>query len=220
MSLYLFLYNFIQLCGWCSFFLKVTLYLIGSKQIQEIYSDTHIILECFQCGAFLEIMHAILGIVKTRILPTTMQISSRIIIVLILHNFPSALSYGYLLIYFAWSSIEIVRYSYYTLNLVKKDFCNFKIPYFLIWCRYTFFIWLYPIGTIGEIITIWNAQKDISKYILWKNNDFNISWSVFCYPLYILYIPALIFMYGYLFNQRKKVLYNINNVNIKLKKYD
>ena len=140
-----------------------------------------IILECFQLGAFLEIMHAILGIVKTRILPTTMQISSRIFIVLILHNFPSALSYGYLLIYFAWSSIEIVRYSYYTLNLVKKDFCNFKIPYFLIWCRYTFFIWLYPIGTIGEIITIWNAQKDISKYILWKNNDFFVI-------LYIYYI--------------------------------
>ena len=140
MSLYLILYNFIQFCGWCFFFSKVTLDLIASKQIQEIYADTHIILECCQYGAFLEIIHAVFGIVNSRLLPTIIQISIRIFIVFLLQFFPSALTYGFLIICFAWSSIEIVRYSFYVLKLIKKDSNSFNIPYFLTWCRYTFFI--------------------------------------------------------------------------------
>ena len=218
MSMYLLLYNCIQFCGWCFFLAKVALDLIDSKSIEEIFSDTHIILEFCQYGAFLEIIHAILGIVKTRLLPTVMQISVRIFIVILLQFVPSSVSNGYLLIWFAWSSIEVVRYSFYALKLLQKDANSFNIPYFLTWCRYTFFIVLYPIGTAGEMMTIWNAQKDFSKYIIWGNNNFNISVSTLFYPLYILYIPALTFMYGYLFKQRKKVLSNLNNVNIKLKK--
>ena len=216
MSLYLILYNFIQFCGWCFFFSKVTLDLIASKSIQEIYADTHIILECCQYFSFLEIIHAIFGMVKTRLLPTIIQISIRIFIVLLLHFFPSALTYGFLIICFSWSSIEIVRYSFYVLKLIKKDSNSFNIPYFLTWCRYTFFIWLYPIGSIGEMMTLWNAQKDCSKYILWKNNDISITAAIFFYPLYILFIPTFISMYGYLFNLRKKVLYRLNNVNINI----
>ena len=218
MSLYLILYNCIQFCGWCFFLAKVALDLIASKSIEEIFSDTHIILEFCQYGAFLEIIHAILGIVKTRLLPTVMQISVRIFIVILLQFVPSSVSNGYLLIWFAWSSIEVVRYSFYALKLLQKDANSFNIPYFLTWCRYTFFIVLYPIGTAGEMMTIWNAQKDFSKYIIWGNNNFNISVSTLFYPLYILYFPALTFMYGYLFKQRKKVLSNLNNDNIKLKK--
>ena len=218
MSIYLLLYNLIQFFGWCCFFYKVTLGLINSKPLQEIFSNTHIILECCQYGAFLEIIHAIIGIVKTSILPTTLQISVRIAIVVLLQFIPGSLSYGYLLIYFAWSSIEMVRYIYYALNLIKKDFNNFNIPYLLIWCRYSFFVVLYPIGTAGEMMTIWNSQKHFSKYILWKNKDFSISVAELFYPLYILYIPALIFMYGYLFKQRKKVLNRLYYDKIKIKK--
>ena len=218
MSMYLLLYNCIQFCGWCFFLAKVALDLIDSKSIEEIFSDTHIILEFCQYGAFLEIIHAILGIVKTRLLPTVMQISVRIFIVILLQFVPSSVSNGYLLIWFAWSSIEVVRYSFYALKLLQKDANSFNIPYFLTWCRYTFFIWLYPFGSTGEMMTIWNAQKDCSKYILWKNNDISISAAMLFYPLYILFIPTFICMYGYLFNLRKRVLYRLNNDNINIKK--
>ena len=67
-------------------------------------------------------------------------------------------------------------------------------------------------------MTIWNAQKDCSKYILWKNNDISISAAMLFYPLYILFIPTFICMYGYLFNLRKRVLYRLNNDNINIKK--
>ena len=217
MSIYLFLYNFIQLCGWSFFFFRGVLNLINFNSLQEMYSNTHIILECCQYGAFLEIIHAITGIVKTSILSTSIQIIGRISIVLLLQFVPVEISYGYLIIFFAWSSIEIVRYSYYILNLIKKNYSNFNIPYLLIWCRYTFFIVLYPIGSFGEMLIIYNAQKYFNKIILWKNNVFNIYVGNLFYPIYILFLPGLIFMYGYLFKQRKKVFNRLNN-NIKMKK--
>ena len=217
MSIYLFLYNFIQLCGWSFFFFRGVLNLINFNSLQEMYSNTHIILECCQYGAFLEIIHAITGIVKTSILSTSIQILGRISIVLLLQFVPVEISYGYLIIFFAWSSIEIVRYSYYILNLIKKNYSNFNIPYLLIWCRYTFFIVLYPIGSFGEMLIIYNAQKYFNKIILWKNNAFNIYVGNLFYPIYLLFLPGLIFMYGYLFKQRKKVFNRLNN-NIKMKK--
>jgi len=156
---YLILYNFLQLCGWSCFFFKVTNYLINSKPLQEIYSNSHLILECCQYGAFLEIIHSIIGLVKSSIFATSIQIIGRIIIVVILQFFQSAVSKGYFLIYFAWSMVEIVRYTYYIMNLLQKDFFKFNIPYILIWCRYSFFVVLYPIGVSGEMITVWNAKK-------------------------------------------------------------
>ena len=216
-SIYLILYNFIQLCGWSCFFLKVTNYLINSKSVQEIYSNTHLILECCQYGAFLEIIHSIIGLVKSSIFATSIQIIGRIIIVVILQFFQSAVSKGYFLIYFAWSMVEIVRYTYYIMNLLQKDFVKFNIPYILIWCRYSFFVVLYPIGVSGEMITVWNAKKDFNKYILYQTDKYTFTAADLIYPIWIFYIPALIYLYGYLFKQRKKVLNRLNN-DIKIRK--
>ena len=216
-SLYLILYNFLQLCGWSFFFFKGINLIINSKSFQEIYLDTHLILEYCQYGAFLEIIHSIIGLVRSSIFATSIQIIGRIIIVVILQFFESAISKGYLLIFFAWSIVEIVRYTYYIINLLQKEFVKFNIPYLLIWCRYSFFIVLYPIGVSGEMITVWNAKKDFSKFILYKGNNFNFTVANLIYPIRLFYIPALVYLYGYLFKQRRKVLNRLNN-DIKTKK--
>ena len=216
-TLYLILYNFLQLCGWTYFFIKVTKNLLYSKSLPLIYSETHIILEYCQYGAMLEIIHSLIGIVKSSIFATSIQIIGRSIIVLILQYFPSAISKGYLFIYFAWSIIEIVRYTYYIMSLIQKENPKFNIPYFLLWCRYSFFVVLYPIGVSGEMITVWNARKDFSKYKIIK--DYNYTYADIVYPIWVLYIPALIYLYGYLFKQRKKYL-NKNVMILKEKKIE
>ena len=104
-------------------------------------------------------------------------------------------------------------------ELITKRF--WEIKYSL--CTYcAFFIVLYPIGVSGEMITVWYAKKDFGKYILWNNGKINITVADLVYPVWVLYIPALIFLYGYLFKQRKKVLGRLNNkeniINIKKKK--
>ena len=219
-SLYLILYNIIQLLGWSFFFLKVTNDLIISKSIEEIYLNSHKILEFCQYGAFLEIIHSFIGIVNSSFFITSIQIIGRILIVIILQFFQNAISKGYLLIYFAWSLVEIIRYTYYILSLFQKEINIFNIPYIIIWCRYSFFIILYPIGISGEMITVWNAKKDFNKYIIYQNDKYTFTVANLIYPIWILYIPALIFLYSYLFKQRKKVLnrLNIKDKDIKIKK--
>ena len=201
-TIYLILYNFLQFFGWSLFLIKVCLGKIRSKSIEEIYDETHFILECCQYGASLEILHSLLKIVKSSFFATAIQILGRIAIVAILQYFRNSISIGYILLSFAWSIIEIIRYPYYLLNLIKGQSKSLEIPYFLIWCRYSFFIILYPIGVAGEMITIWNSRKDLEKYKL--GSKYTVSDLV--YPIYILYVPGLIFLYTYLFKQRSKVL--------------
>ena len=201
-TIYLILYNFLQFLGWTLFFTKVAFGVIKSKSIEEIYEETLLILEYCQYGASLEILHSLLRLVKSSFFATAIQILGRIAIVAILQYYKSSVSIGYLLLSFAWSLIEIIRYPYYILSLVKGENKSFDIPYILIWCRYSFFILLYPIGVSGEMITIWNSRKDFEKYKL--GSKYSVSDLV--YPVYILYVPCLIYLYSYLFKQRSKVL--------------
>ena len=205
-TIYLILYNLLQFLGWLHFFIKVIKGFIISKTYQEIYNETHVILEYCQYGAILEIIHSILKIVKSSVLATAIQIFGRCAIVAILQYFKNSVSIGYLLLSFAWPSIEIIRYPYYLFNSIKNEKKAFEIPYILIWCRYSFFIVLYPIGVAGEMITIWNARKDLEKYKLFNKFTF----ADLVYPIYALYIPSLIFLYYYLFKQRNKALNKLN----------
>lgn len=45
---------------------------------------------------------------------------------------------------FAWSVTEVIRYTFYVLSLLGID------VYLLNWCRYTFFLVLYPLGAGSE----------------------------------------------------------------------
>ena len=68
------------------------------------------------------------------------------------------------------------------------------------------------------MLTVWNARKDFHKYIIYQGNNYNITVADLVYPVWLLYIPALIYLYGYLFKQRKKVLNRLNGVEIKIRK--
>ena len=205
-TIYLILYNLLQFFGWSLFFNKISILLIKQKSIQEIYNESHYILEYCQYGASLEIVHSILKLVNSNIIATSVQILGRIAIVAILQFFRSSVSFGYLFLYFAWSLVEIIRYSYYIVNLIKKEYNTFNVSYIHIWCRYSFFIVLYPIGVTGEIITVLNARKDLEKYKLGSK----YSYADLVYPIFVLYIPSLIFLYSHLFKQRNKELKKLN----------
>ncbi|CAJ0626208.1 2376_t:CDS:10, partial [Entrophospora sp. SA101] len=63
----------------------------------------------------------------------------------------------------AWSIAEIIRYLYYAFNLIGKQ------PDLLLWCRYTFFYLLYPVGAGSEAVLIF---KSIPYSIHRANNAF------------------------------------------------
>ena len=153
-SLYLIFYNLLQLLWWTLFLVKVTIGLIKSKPLTEIFEETIFLLALAQYASILEIFHTFYKLVKAVLCIVMVENLGRISIVVTLQFCKSSISNGYLLLFLGWSTLEIVRYFFDLLLLVKRNNKNFDISYFLIWLRYSLFIALYPIGVSDEVITI------------------------------------------------------------------
>jgi very-long-chain (3R)-3-hydroxyacyl-CoA dehydratase len=114
-------------------------------------------------------------------------------------------SAGFPLLMTAWSIAEATRYIYYALNLYDL------VPHFITWCRYSFFIILYPIGVTGELLTIYASLPVIAKkglYSLPMPNPLNASFYYHYALIGIMasYIPFFPQLYFYMLGQRKKFL--------------
>ncbi len=198
--------------GWS--FILVTYFIQGFKtqfNPVEMYPVIRIPLMIFQYGALLEIFHALTKIVPSPIFTTVTQVFSRVILVAVLEYIPESRALGFLLLGFAWSVTEVIRYSFYSFRLF-----GMAVPYPLLWCRYSFFIVLYPIGVSGEVITLFKSLpffKTVSVFGLFPA-------SYIIWVLIIYYIPGLYMLYTYMWNQRKKVLGTNANVPIKISKKD
>ena len=204
-NLYLLCYNTFMFIGWFYLFIISYSTFIKTHKIKTSYSKSIVYLEILQYGASLEIFHSIFKLVRAPLFTTMVQVISRIIIVILLQNYPKYVSINYLLLCFAWPISEIVRYPFYILNSLGKIINNDNlIPYFLLWARYSFFIVLYPIGVSGEILTILFSKPELVKY---SSKNININYII--YGIISLYIPGLFILYSHLLKQRTKSLYRI-----------
>ena len=121
---YLILYNVAQLAGWS--YMGLLLYphlqtaLVEGKDRGALYADVGTALKIFQTGAVLEILHAIVGLVKSNPMLTGFQVFSRVFVTwAIVHPFQAAqVCRGFPLLLLAWIITEMIRYSFYTFNLV------------------------------------------------------------------------------------------------------
>ena len=89
-----------------------------------------------------------------------MQVASRLAIVwLVTDLFPesTAPSPFYSSMVLAWSTSEIIRYSFFVLNL------GYGVPDFLTWLRYNAFFVLYPVGIGSEIVMVWKAKGEAGR---------------------------------------------------------
>jgi len=205
---YLFSYNVLQFLGWSYLLVKICESLSkGHNSSVQLYDDVSLILQIFQTGAALEILHAALGLVRSNVQITFQQVWSRLFITWgILYLLPTTRSsLGLFCLLFAWTITEMIRYSMYAIQLVASP------PYFLTWLRYTFFIVAYPVGVSGELLCsyagFWEA-KDSGVLSVAMPNAWN---ATFYYPAIIavicsLYIPLFPPMYLHMFAQRKKIL--------------
>lgn len=143
MKAYLILYNLIQFIGWSVI----------------LYTGRLDYLMFFQTLQLLEVLHCLIGFVKSSAFQTFMQIASRLAIVwLALVPFPETRGIqGHQMILWAWPIAETTRYLYYALNLMKLNL------YIVTWARYTFFIVLYPLGVSGELLIFYKLLNVVKK---------------------------------------------------------
>ncbi|KAH0570614.1 Very-long-chain (3R)-3-hydroxyacyl-CoA dehydratase [Spironucleus salmonicida] len=132
-SLYLALYNRVNVIGWLIiFFMNLTNPIQCCK-----------ILTFFQLFMVMDVLHAILKFTSSKPLIVFIQIASRVYLIAIFaQNYPIYCIFWRLMVG-AWASAEVVRYQYYSFQTLK-------------WLRYSAFLLLYPIGVFfGEIPLIY-----------------------------------------------------------------
>lgn len=105
-----------------------------------------------------------------------MQVSSRILLVwFIVYPFPQlATSPAYTTMLLAWSITEVIRYSYFVLQL--SNFTSGLIPDFFAWCRYNAFFILYPLGISSECWLIYKAMGPAGSLAWGREIGWGLKW--------------------------------------------
>ena len=168
-----------------------------------------------QTAALLEIVHSMLGFVRSPVMTTTLQgiylyfhynniVFSRILLLWGYANpCPDAQhSWSIKLMVLSWSLVEVPRYLFYLVKLL-----NIPMPTWLLFLRYNLFIVLYPTGItgmkfefklrIGEYFTIINSLKYIKQTGMLSvslPNPWNIAIDFYGISIFmlIIYIPCII----------------------------
>ncbi|KAG2470527.1 HACD3 dehydratase, partial [Polypterus senegalus] len=99
-----------------------------------------------QILAAAEIVHASIGLVKTVLIPTVIQVLGRNVILFVIFGSLVDMQNKAVVffVFYFWSAIEIFRYPYYMLSCIDSEW---KL---LTWLRYTIWIPLYPLGVLAE----------------------------------------------------------------------
>ncbi|KAJ8304647.1 hypothetical protein KUTeg_018230 [Tegillarca granosa] len=159
--------------------------------------------------AILEILHPMLGLVKTSVIAPAMQVFGRnfVLFVVILHEPRLHEAPALYALFLVWSAIELIRYPFYMLSTIEK-------PLKLVtWLRYTIWIPLYPLGIFLEatiIIMSIPLYMQTKVFSLQLPNSYNMA---FYFPWFLAaYLVVLAIagysMCSYMYRQRQKVLGN------------
>lgn len=194
-------YNTISACLWASVLGHVSFLGYFSGQ-PTAFEKTNYRTTLIQTLALVEVFNAAAGIVRAGVVITGIQVYSRLLVTWgiwqFLPNSPANGHWSYITVSVAWALSEVIKYSYHAASLKGK------VPYFLVYLRYTAFLVLYPLGVSSEMIIMYLSLNDAQK---WGGD-------IYCYFLWInlgLYIPALNRLYRHLLKQRSKVLGNYNS---------
>lgn len=208
---YLLAYNIAQIAAWCLVFMKAAVHVSEKKTFDGLYNEVSYWLKIAQTAAILEIVHCMVGLVRSSVFTTLPQVASRLFILwivtdsLIMKDAANKHTVGFPMLLFAWTVTEIVRYSYYANALVDAIMAPLQ------WCRYTLFIVLYPMGVTGELISYYRAIPvaiKMNRFSIRLPNAYNFSvdfvW--LSYFIFMLYVPGFYHLYTYMLKQRSKVL--------------
>ncbi|KAK1274887.1 Very-long-chain (3R)-3-hydroxyacyl-[acyl-carrier protein] dehydratase PASTICCINO 2A [Acorus gramineus] len=205
--LYLSVYNWAVFAGWAQVLYLALKTLMESGHV-AVYDAVERPLQLAQTAAVMEILHGLVGLVRSPVSATLPQIGSRLYVTwAILWSFPETRTHFLVSsLVISWSITEIIRYSFFGL----KEAVGFA-PSWLLWLRYSTFLILYPTGITSEVGLIYTALpyiKASEKYCIRMPNKWNFSFDNFYAAILTLgiYVPGSPHMYTYMLGQRKKAL--------------
>ena len=160
------------------------------------------VLTVVQSAALLEIVHAALGLVRSPLFVTTMQVGSRIVALhMIVNSVQAQTQWGAALMILSWALVEVPRYLFYLTAIITGDATK-GTPYPLFWLRYSLFAVLYPTGISGELSVFLSASKD-DAFLSLLGDDYKtlMYWYAMAFP--IIYAPGALPMILNMVSNRK-----------------
>ncbi|KAF4804820.1 Very-long-chain (3R)-3-hydroxyacyl-CoA dehydratase 4 [Turdus rufiventris] len=120
------------------------------KSLQESLADTFhsigFVMRLCQLLSVLEILHILIGIDKSRLLPRFLQITERIIVLFVVINSQEEVQGKYVVcvLFFLWNLLDVVRYTY---NMLAR-MGIYYLP--LTWLNFSLCIPLYPLSVVAK----------------------------------------------------------------------
>eukprot|EP01040_Poterioochromonas_malhamensis_P010298 gene10296-11200_t len=202
---YLILYNVACCLGWL-YVLVESVKHISRNELETLWTDVEIPLKIVQTAAVLEVVHSLVGLVKSPWVTALMQVFSRVWTLWAVMNISSEVqqSIFFTLACTSWSLVEVPRYLFYALNLIGT------VPYPVFWLRYSLFAVLYPTGISGELGCMYmailvlktDAVNSLNGLLALPQKDLILLALIFFVVL--TYIPGSPKMYGHMLKTRKK----------------
>lgn len=195
-SAYLKTYNVLSAAAWAAILAKdlwdrFGAGLYASKQYNHF--PHKLLTEVQVANAIFEISHAVTGLVPSPLPSLIVQFFARLIITVGISFWvpesPGNFLTAYSVLIFAWSVTEMIRYSFYAAKLYGG------VPPGLLWLRYLAFIVLYPLGLASEPMVVYHTLGHVTGAYHW-----------FLRFGLLLYVPGFVFLYGYMWQQRRKYL--------------
>jgi len=216
---YLSAYNLYGLVGW-SFILMTIVKIVAAGDVTVLWKELEMPLKYVQTAAVMEILHALIGLVRSPISRTVPQVFSRLAIVwcfmdpMFTHKSPtnpkemfaSETHYWFgIMTMTAWCFAEIIRYTFYGLNSIDPKL----VPFPVLFLRYSAFLILYPIGVSGEILCAYTNKPllEAGQCASLGGHVTSCPSVTWLYAFLACYIPGLPFLYLAMLGERKKRLY-------------
>ncbi|KAF6037366.1 PTPLAD1 [Bugula neritina] len=188
---YLFSYSLFHVIAYSFILVKVIIGIFTTEDYNA-FEDVGTVLIIAQLFSFLEVVHPILGLVKSSFVSPLIQTCGRnFILLVVIWNEPrihGSSFVSYLVLF--WSLADVIRHPFYMLTSMGLSLN------FLTWLRYTMWIPLYPLGTGCEWMVVWLSiplYESSGKFSLELPNTYNFSISITTYMyMHLLIIPVRI----------------------------
>jgi very-long-chain (3R)-3-hydroxyacyl-CoA dehydratase len=200
-------YNLVSALGWFSVLVQCAQLLASGAAPATFWPTVGTQVVVVQSLAVMEIVHSVLGLVKSPFFTVFLQVFSRYALVYacVLLSPTAATHWGCALMVSCWSCAEVPRYLFYFFKQIGSG----EVPMVLNHLRFNLFLLLYPAGVFGEIVCIVVSLPDVraGQYGVLMPNAHNFEFTLYGFMCVAVwsYAPGLPFLYGHMLRGRKKM---------------
>uniref|UniRef100_A0A672YDM7 Very-long-chain (3R)-3-hydroxyacyl-CoA dehydratase n=1 Tax=Sphaeramia orbicularis TaxID=375764 RepID=A0A672YDM7_9TELE len=191
--------------SWIFINMTVRLFIFGQDFLYDTFHSISKVMFFCQILASVEVLNAAFGVVRTRVLPSLIQVVGRNFILFIIFGSLEEMQNKPVVffVFYLWSSIEIIRYPFYLLS-----YCDIEWKT-LTWLRYTVWIPLYPLGVLAEAVAVIQAipmfdETKLFSIPLPKPIGTSVSFSYILYIYLVLMVLGLYINFCHLYKLRMR----------------